>query len=265
MIVNMKRILITIGIIMTALIIFAAGYFIMSKTVISKMTPLETGKITGNVYAIKDSFVNVYVIGSDSGYIMIDAGNDPETIKQGLAALNIEAPGIKAIFLTHSDGDHVAAIPLFPDAEVYLSRLEEQLINGETGRFLIFGNNIKTDKYNLVDEGQVLQFPGISIKGIQSPGHTPGSMCYLVNDKYLFTGDVLSLKDGKVAEFSKFINMDTKTDRKSIDKLSRLGGVEYIFTSHYGVSNDFGAAFKDWHFSNADGPPEAESSGSKAN
>jgi hydroxyacylglutathione hydrolase len=242
----MKKVLIILGSVLVLLIIFGAGYFIMMKTVISKMAPAETGKITGNVYAIKDSFVNVYVIGSDSGYIMIDAGNDSETIKAGLAALNIDPSRFRAIFLTHSDGDHVSSIPLFPDAQVYLSRQEEQMINGETGRFLIFGTYIKTDKYNLVDEGQVLQFPGISIMGIQSPGHTPGSMCYLVNDKYLFTGDVLSLKDGKVAEFSKFINMDTKTDRKSIDKLSHLQGVEYIFTSHYGVSENFGAAFKDW-------------------
>jgi hydroxyacylglutathione hydrolase len=229
----MKKVLIILGSVLVLLIIFGAGYFIMMKTVISKMAPAETGKITGNVYAIRDSFVNVYVIGSDSGYIMIDAGNDSETIKAGLAALNIDPSRVRAIFLTHSDG-------------VYLSRQEEQMINGETGRFLIFGTYIKTDKYNLVDEGQVLQFPGISIMGIQSPGHTPGSMCYLVNDKYLFTGDVLSLKDGKVAEFSKFINMDTKTDRKSIDKLIHLQVVEYIFTSHYGVSENFGAAFKDW-------------------
>ena len=242
----MKKVLITLGAIIAALILFAAGYFIMMKSVINKMTTVETGKITGNVFAIKDSFVNAFVIGSDSGYIMIDAGNAIETINAGLAGLNIDPAKVRAIFLTHSDADHVAAIPEFPDAAVYLSRQEEQMINGETGRFFVFGNKISTKKYTLLDDGQVINLPGISIKGILSPGHTPGAMCYLVNEKYLFTGDVLSLKNGKVEEFSKFINMDTRTDRISIDKLSRLEGVAYILTAHYGISENFETSFRDW-------------------
>ncbi|MCK9400650.1 MAG: MBL fold metallo-hydrolase [Bacteroidales bacterium] len=251
----MKKILIALGIGIAALIIFAAGYFLVMRHEMKQMATVETGKITDQVYAIKDSYVNVYAVGSDSGYIMIDAGNNSETIEAGLVGLNIDPAKVKAIFLTHTDGDHVASIPLFPNAAVFLSRQEEQMINGATGRFLFFGNKISAKKSTLVDDGQVINLPGISIKGILSPGHTPGSMCYLVDEKYLFTGDVLSLKAGKVAAFSKFINMDTKTDRESIDKLSRLKNVSYILTAHFGVSNDFGAAFKDWHFSNADGSP----------
>ena len=71
-------------------------------------------------------------------------------------------------------------------------------------------------------------------------------MCYLVDGKYLFTGDVLSLKNGKVDEFSKYISMDTKADRKSIDRLSHLQGVEYIFTAHHGFTENFEEAFKEW-------------------
>jgi glyoxylase-like metal-dependent hydrolase (beta-lactamase superfamily II) len=217
------------------------------KHEMKKMHTVETGQVTDHIYAIKDSFVDAYLIGSPDGdYIMIDAGNDTETIKAALSGLNIDPAKVRAIFLTHTDRDHVAAIPLFTNAEVFLSRQEEQMINGETSRFFVFGNKISRKDYQLLDDGQVIDLPGITIKGILSPGHTPGAMCYLVNQKYLFTGDVLSLKNGKVDEFSKFINMDTKTDRKSIDRLSHLEGVEYIFTAHHGVSNDFEAAFKDW-------------------
>jgi hydroxyacylglutathione hydrolase len=242
----MKKVLVILGAVVAILIIFAAGYFMVMKSVLNKMTPMETGRITDNIFAIKNSYVNAFVIGSDSGYVMIDAGNDPKTIQSALSKLNIDPDKVKAIFLTHSDADHVGAITLFPGADVYLSRQEEQLINGKTGRFFVFGNNIKTDKYILMNDEQLVHYPGIDVEGILSPGHTPGSMSYLVNGKYLFTGDVLKLVKGKVEEFHHFINMDTESDRKSIDRLSHLQGVEYIFTAHYGFTSDFSAAFKDW-------------------
>jgi hydroxyacylglutathione hydrolase len=243
----MKRILTVIGIVIATVILLAAGYFMLMRHEMKKMHTMETGQVTDNIYVIKDSFVNAYVFGSsDSGYIMIDAGNKKETIQTALSSLKINPTQVSAIFLTHSDGDHVGALPLFPDAEIFLSRKEEQMINGETSRLFVFGNKIGRKDYKLLEDGQVVHLPGIYIKGILSPGHTPGSMCYLVNQKYLFTGDVLSLKDGKVDEFSKFISMDAKSDRQSIDKLSHLQGVEYIFTAHHGFSHDFETSFKDW-------------------
>jgi len=241
-----KKVFITLGIVIAVLVVLASAYFLMMKSVLNKMTPVETGIITDNIYAIKDSYVNIYFVRSDSGFVMIDAGNNIETIKAGLLNLNIDVEAVRAIFLTHSDGDHVASIPLFPNAKVFLSRQEEQLLTGETSRFFVFGNKIKCDQYNLIDDDQVIHLPGLTIRGILSPGHTPGSMCYLVNDRYLFTGDVLKLIDGKVEEFHHFINMDTDADKKSIDRLSGLEGVEYIFTAHYGVAKDFEVAFKDW-------------------
>lgn len=241
-----KKALISLAVTLGVLVILASAYFVMMKSVLNKMTPAETGLITDNIYAIKDSYVNVFLVRSDSGFIMIDAGNDIETIKEGLATLNIAVEDISAIFLTHSDGDHVASILVFPNAKVFLSRQEEQLLTGETSRFFVFGNKIKTDTYSLIDDGQSIQFPGLTIKGILSPGHTPGSMCYLVNDRYLFTGDVLKLINGKVEEFHHFINMDTETDIKSIKKLSQLENIDYIFTAHYGVNDDFDGAFTNW-------------------
>jgi glyoxylase-like metal-dependent hydrolase (beta-lactamase superfamily II) len=135
-------------------------------------------------------------------------------------------------------------VPLFPNAQVYLSRQEEQMINGKTSRFLIFGNHISRDDYQLIYDGQILNFAGATIKGILTPGHTPGTMCYLVDGKYLFTGDVVRLIDGKAVEFHQFINMDTPTGIKSIEKLSLLEGIEYVFTAHHGVSDDFEKAFE---------------------
>jgi glyoxylase-like metal-dependent hydrolase (beta-lactamase superfamily II) len=214
------------------------------KSVLNKMTPAPTGKVTDDIFAIKDDYVNAFLVGSsDSGYIMIDCGNSPENILKGFNELNIGLEKISAIFLTHSDADHVAAVSWFPQIPVYLSKDEEQLINGKTGRFFILSNKVPDRLYNFLQDGEIIYYPGLIIKCIHTPGHTPGTTSYLINGKYLFTGDVLKLVNGKVEEFHHFINMDTEADINSIKKLSQLKGVEYILSAHYGVSSDFDKAF----------------------
>lgn len=243
----LKRILITLSILIGVIILFTVGYMIKAYSEVKTMAPLETGKITGNIYAVKDAFVNIYIVQSDSGYVVFDAGNNLETIKEELKKLEISPNKVIALFLTHTDGDHIASIPLFSNAKIYLSEQEEQMINGTTSRFLFFGNSIQHSDYCLVKDNQCINLAGLSIKGILTPGHTPGSMCYLMNNRYLFTGDALSLINWKVNEFNNFFNMDTKTQIASIDKLSKLENVEYLFTAHHGMSNDFAFAFSNWN------------------
>jgi|GEM_PF-6898153 len=76
--------------------------------------------------------------------------------------------------------------------------------------------------------------------------HTTGSMCYQVNDKYLFTGDILSLVDGKLGPSVKFLDLDNEMATKSISKITKLLNVEYIFTAHFGYTKDYKNAVKDW-------------------
>lgn len=227
--------------------IFFVGVFLKLKSEMNKMTPVETGKITNGIYALHDTMVNAYLIHSEDGFIMIDAGNDLDVIKNALSSLDINAYEVIAIFLTHSDYDHVASLPLFENVEIYLSRQEEQMINGKHPRMLFQYNEFATDVYNLLDDDQQINFSDVTVKGISTPGHTPGAMCYLVNDQYLFTGDALSLKDGRVDEFMKLATMDEETHKRSIQKLSRLGNIDYIFTAHHGMSKDFDLAFSDWN------------------
>jgi len=242
----MKKIYIAIGILVAAIIFLAAAYFLMMKITLSKMKPLETGQITSEVYAIKDSYVNCFLVRYDSSYIMIDAGNNEKNILKGLEKLRIDPADVKAIFLTHSDADHVASIPLFHNARIYLSEQEEQLIDGKTSRVFLSGNKLHTESYTLLKDGQEIRLPGLTIRCILTPGHTTGSMSYLVNGKDLFTGDVIRLKKGKAQEFHHFINMDTASDMESVKKLSRMHGVQYVFTAHYGMTSDFDGAFREW-------------------
>lgn len=247
-----KRILTGLGICILVLVLLFFGYFLKARSIMKEMTTLETSEIVKNVFSIRDSFVNLYVIKNGEHYIVIDAGNNKDNIQKELKKLKIDPLKVEAVFLTHSDGDHVEGLSLFKNAGVYLSHQEEQLLNGKKSRFFIFGNKIDSDKYNLVEDQQIMNMAGIKIQGFLTPGHTPGSMCYLVNDTILFTGDALKLNQGKVDEFYKFFNMDSKQASQSIGKIARIPGVHYLFTAHNGFTDNFPDAIKDWPLNSAD-------------
>lgn len=86
----------------------------------------------------------------------------------------------------------------------------------------------------------------MKIFSILTEGHTSGSMCFQVNDRYLFTGDILSLHDGKLGQSVKFFDLDHDMTTKSISKITNIPNVEYILTSHWGISKDYKNAVKDW-------------------
>ena len=241
-----KKTLWGLGILILLVVILFVWYGIRAKSETKKMNPAETGQLTDSIYAIKDSFVNLYLIKSGNSYVAIDAGNSVDAVIQGLNKLRICPDNVVAVLLTHTDGDHVAALKLFSKASVYISKQEEKMINGEVSRFLFFGNSLNGRAYTTLEDNQELNILNIKVKGILVPGHTEGSMCFVVNDTFLFTGDALSLKNGKVDKFNKLFNMDSEMAAKSMDKLTNLPNVKYIFTAHHGYTNDYSTAFNNF-------------------
>ena len=237
--VTVKRFLngITTGII--CVVIVAGIFSFKMKPEPDKMSVAETKEVVHNVYAINDSFVNMFLVKDNENYVAIDAGNDIKVIASELKKLKIDPDKVTAVMLTHSDGDHVGALKLFKNAKIYLSKQEEQMINGKTARMLNKFNKIDSKSYTLMNDQQTIQIGKIRIKGILTPGHTPGSMSYLVNDTCLFVGDAFGLKDGKVDKPNKVYTIDMKTAIQSFDKISNLPHVEYIFTAHTGFTNNY--------------------------
>jgi hydroxyacylglutathione hydrolase len=242
-----KRIIIVFGIVLLLLIIFVVSFGFKANTAMKRMTSIDTGEVIDNIYAINDSYVNLFLIKGENKYVAIDCGNKIENIELGLKNLGIESNDIIAIFLTHTDFDHVAAIDIFENAKVYLSKYEEQMINGEHARFFsVAKNKISTSDYSLLDDEQIVIIDGINIQGISNPGHTPGAMSYLITNSYLFTGDALKLEDGRVTSFYEIFNMDSKIANTSINKLMAIKGVEYLFTAHNGYSDDYNLLVAQW-------------------
>lgn len=241
-----KITLLSIVAIVVLLLLFFGWYGYKAKQEVKKLHPIETAYLADSIYTVKDDFVNIYLIKTGKDFIVFDAGNSIDPVKEGLSKLNINPEQVAAVFLTHTDGDHVGALSLFKNATVYISKQEEQMVNGQTSRFALFKNSLSGRAYTTLDDNQTIELLSIKIQGILAPGHTPGSMCYLVNEKYLFTGDALSLKNGKIDGFNHFFNMDSETAAKSMGRITQFPMAQYIFTAHYGFTNDYKNAVSDW-------------------
>ena len=210
--------------------------------------PVATGWVTENVYALKVKDVNVFIYTDGEHAIAIDAGYGGDALREALQQLPMSPESVTHLFLTHTDVDHAGSLDAFPNAQVYLSRAEEPMIDGSTPRLLWLYHNQKIDRaYRLLDDGDVITVGTTSVRAIATPGHTPGSTSYLVDDRVLFTGDTLNLRNGRVRCFYRPFNKDTATQRESIRKLAALQDVALLCTAHTGCTDDYARAMKDWH------------------
>ena len=234
-----RNILLIIGgvilLVLVVLVALSVLYLNGMNAELAKMSPLDTQEVIPGVYTVRDTYVNLYVVRCSDELIAIDAGIDGGRVAAGLGTLGLNPVDVKALFLTHTDTDHVGAVQLFENAPVYIGQDEEQMVTGQTKRAYVFSNPPLREHTTLAD-GERLQVAGCTVTAIAAPGHTPGSMVYLVEPGYLFTGDTLSLKDGKTAPFSEFFNMDAPRQRSTIASLARLSGVTHVFTAHYGYT-----------------------------
>ena len=230
-----KIILSVLGGIVGLIIIGAAVFIINFLSATKAMTPAETGALNDTVWSIKDKFVNAFIFKGNEGYLMVDAGISENNFLKELKKTGILQGQIKTILLTHTDGDHIGAIGLFPEAAIYLHKDEEQMINGTTGKTKFFKPQWKYGPYKLLQSNDTLTLDGLKIKILHTPGHTPGSSCYIIGNDYLVTGDNLIMANGKFEHFFEKFNMNTPDQVESLKHLPDPSLFKYILTAHNGI------------------------------
>jgi hydroxyacylglutathione hydrolase len=201
---------------------------------------------TGDVVTIKDSFTKMFLMRTSNGFIAIDSGFHIAGIRKGLAYNNIQPEEVKAVFITHSDIDHHNAAGVFTKAQFYFPEKELEMIENKIPRlsYLPFiKNSIRLKYYTPVSDNDSFRIDNLKVKCISLPGHTLGSMGYIVDEKYLFSGDAFRIKNGRIRVPNlKLLVMDLNEMKKSIEKVCTLKGIQYIFTSHSGFTTDFSFA-----------------------
>jgi len=199
------------------------------------MSPAETQKLNDTVFVVKDKFVNAYFFKTSQGYVMVDAGVSEENFKAQMDGLGIQPDQVTTILLTHTDSDHTGAMGLFKNAKVYMHKDEEQMVNGKNGKFFFLRVHWKYSPYTLLNDRDTLNIGWLRIQIIHTPGHTPGSCCYLFNHEYLATGDNVAYKNGKFVHFTDFFNMDTPAQEAALKNLPELNSTPFILMAHHGI------------------------------
>lgn len=173
--------------------------------------------------------VNTYFLVNDQNQaIVIDSGENYKKVKQVESECAFK---IKAVLLTHAHFDHAGNAKKLQDdgAKIYISKLDAPKLLNEQNLSRDFGREFDylTADYTFED-GQTLNVCGIDVKIIATPGHTDGSVCFLVGN-ILFTGDTLFLESVGRTDF---VTGDRDELVRSVKKLFALDGDYTIYPGH---------------------------------
>ena len=175
---------------------------------------------------------NTYVLTQDEKTAVVIDPSQPrvqeELEKRGLTA--------KYVLLTHCHFDHVGGVSALQNAgaKVLCSEKEKPLVGTRADLFEAFGT--PRTAYTIdetLQDNQTRKLCGMQIQTLYTPGHTVGSVCYLVQDeqgeKHLFTGDTLfSDSIGR----TDFLTGDMTALRASLRRLVALQGDMPVYAGH---------------------------------
>ena len=219
--------------------------------------PLNTGWIDKNVACVREWVANIFFYCKDHAVIMIDAGYNYDRLAEKMGWLGIDPQSIQHILITHQDTDHVGAVEadstgLFQNAALYIGEVENRYLTGEVRRKVIYHlyklpqvtiNNKKV----LLQDGEVINIDGIKIECFLVPGHTWGHMVYLVDDRYLFTGDTIWFGADGGYSFISALAEDNELAVRSLTALEeKLRGRDLhplFITGHTGWTDNMDFAF----------------------
>lgn len=219
--------------------------------------PLNTGWIDENVACVREWVANIFFYRKGDTVIMIDAGYNYDRLKEKMGWLSIKPGDINHILVTHQDTDHVGALEddsekLFKKAKVYIGEIENRYLIGEVRRKVIYHLyklpqvTINNEKVLLNDE-DVFYINDIKIECFLVSGHSWGHMVYLIDDKYLFTGDTIWLGADGGYSFISTLAEDNKLAVKSLNelknRLDKRNVRPLIITGHTGWTDNFEFAF----------------------
>lgn len=219
--------------------------------------PLNTGRIDENVACVREWVANIFFYCKGNTTIMIDAGYNYDRLEEKMNRLGIDPKSILHILITHQDTDHVGAVEidspgLFKKAKLYIGEIENRYLTGEVRRKVIYHLyklpqvTIKNEKV-LLSDGEIIDIDGIKIECFLVPGHTWGHMVYLIDDKYLFTGDTIWFGADGGYSFISALAEDNNLAVKSLatlEKKLRERNLHPMFiTGHTGWTDNIDFAF----------------------
>ncbi|MCP8310171.1 MAG: MBL fold metallo-hydrolase [Candidatus Methylarchaceae archaeon HK02M1] len=153
-----------------------------------------------------------YLIGDEKSRlaIVVDPAGDLERILKEVEKHSLK---VKYIINTHAHFDHI-------DGNKDLAL--------RTGARIIMHEKSREKKDTSVGDGSIIEVGNLKIKVIHTPGHTPESVCLLLDNK-LLTGDTLFV--GGCGR-SDFLESNPKELYRSLQKLMKLDEDIEVYPGH---------------------------------
>ena len=144
-----------------------------------KIDSIQVGPIMTNCYLLCDDAAGVCCV--------IDPGDEPARVEQMVQRSGCE---LRYILLTHGHFDHCTGVAgmleRHPELPVYIC--EKDATDGVGSEMQFARLPEKNQRY--YKDGDTLTLGALTISVLETPGHTPGSVCLLVGD-VMFAGDTL--------------------------------------------------------------------------
>lgn len=162
---------------------------------------------------------NVWILGDDSEVIVIDPAHDVDAIVKAVGDR-----AVQGILLTHGHDDHIRA------AVDTAKKLDSHLYLHPADHMLWESVHDTLPDFELAD-GATFVVAGVEITAVHTPGHSPGSVSFVVSSlQSVFTGDTL-FQGGPGATGRSY--SDFPTIIESIrNKLLTLPAETKVYTGH---------------------------------
>lgn len=157
---------------------------------------IRKGKINICKLVLGGVSTNTYIVYDEKGEaLIVDPADSADIIKIKVTDLSVQ---VKGILLTHGHFDHIGAAKQLKDmydVSVYAFEKEKEILESSynnLSEMFMNGFTLKADKY--LKDGEKIELAGFNIEVIHTPGHTAGSVCYLISyddEQVLMSGDTL--------------------------------------------------------------------------
>lgn len=173
-----------------------------------------------------------YALTNEAGTIVLDPGAEPQRILRWLGDKNVVG-----IILTHCHSDHIGAVNELVEAYGCWVACGAHDVDGvadvHRSGFDEEGIDYTVDHVDrALEEGDVVTWGGDSLTVLNTPGHTPGSICLLCEDqKVMFSGDMLF--QGAIGSTAFVLGNDADMVR-SCARLTELDPALRVYPGHGG-------------------------------
>jgi glyoxylase-like metal-dependent hydrolase (beta-lactamase superfamily II) len=156
-----------------------------------------------------------------------------KTLTDQLAEIGLEPRDITRVAISHTHGDHIGNVSLFPDATIMMQRAEYSWINSPNGpsdnvnQLMALARELLGTPKNLqLIDGDTDVYGDGSVTLVSTPGHTPGHQSLLVHLKnsgfIILSGDVVHSEENFEKNIVPSLNTNKADSIASMEKIRQM-------------------------------------------